>query len=518
MKSRIKLLLASTLLAGLALAQEAQTPAAPQEPAVSPPPAPPASPLDQPAHAYNVMKQPIEQAFYLLGRTYGVPFIVDPAITGEINRDLPAGGTVRHIIDAIVQPLDLYYEEIDGRVYIKAQKEVFYELLASPNTRTSSSQTSIALSSSSSGSLNSQNQNGAINPQNATTSNGMSGNSQTGGQSNISISEKNETDFWANVATDLQKTARASEHVTINPNSGLLIVTASPKRHREHYEPYVAQTNEKVGRQVDIDAQILEVTTNDDHKLGVDYSAITAKLGDITLEAASLASDISTIGPTTLPGNTLTGRISAGKVTAFINALSEQAEVRTIAKPQVRVMNNQTAYLVVGREQGFFTLSATQTTGNTTTGTSTTESAVYTKETLTFGTIFSVTASIPTPNDTILDVKPERSKLVRVDKSPDNRQQAAVTDVQRAGTRLSLKNGDTTILAGLANSTVGTATRGAPGLAKLPFIGALFRTDARTTSRSELVIIITARIHAPTAASVRLAAAPTLTTASAPPR
>lgn len=506
MKSKIKLLFAFALLGRLAQGQDAQTPTLPPELAVAPPP--PASLLDQPAHAYNVAKQPLEQAFFLLGRTYGIPFIVEPAITGEINRDLPAGGTVRSILDAIVQPLDLFYEETGGRVYIKAQQEVFYELLASPNTRTSSSQTSIALSSSSSGSLNSQNQNGVANPQNLTTGNGISGNSQTGGQSNISISEKNEADFWQDIAIDLKNTSRATEHLTINPNSGLLIVTASPKRHREHYAPYVAQTNEKVGRQVDIDAQILEVTTNDDHKLGVDYSAITAKLGDITLQAASLATDIATIGPSTLPGNTLTAKISAGKVTAFINALSEQAEVRTIAKPQVRVMNNQTAYLVVGREQGFFTLSATQTTGNTTTGTTTTENAVYTKETLTFGTIFSVTASIPTPYDTILDVKPERSKLVRVDKSPDNRQQAAVTDVQRAGTRLSLKSGDTTILAGLANSTVGTATRGAPGLAKIPFVGALFRTDARTTQRSELVIIITARIYSPSSGAARVAAVP----------
>ncbi len=507
MKSKIKLLLAFALLGRLAQGQDAQTPTPPPELAVAPPPPPP-SLLDQPAHAYNVAKQPLEQAFFLLGRTYGIPFIVDPAITGEINRDLPAGGTVRSILDAIVQPLDLFYEETGGHVYIKAQQEVFYEFLASPNTRTSSSQTSIALSSSSSGSLNSQNQNGGTNQQNLTTGNGISGNSQTGGQSNISISEKNEADFWQDIAADLKSTARASEHFTINPNSGLLIVTASPKRHREHYAPYVAQTNEKVGRQVDIDAQILEVTTNDDHKLGVDYSAITAKLGDITLQAASLATDITSIGPSTLPANTLTAKISAGKITAFINALSEQAEVRTIAKPQVRVMNNQTAYLVVGREQGFFTLSATQTTGNTTTGTTTTENAVYTKETLTFGTIFSVTASIPTPYDTILDVKPERSNLVRVDKSPDNRQQAAVTDVQRAGTRLSLKSGDTTILAGLANSTVGTATRGAPGLAKIPFIGALFRTDARTTQRSELVIIITARIHSPSAGAARVAAVP----------
>jgi len=490
-------LLTLALIVAPAFAADAPPPAAAEKPAA---PTPPASLLDQPAHAYNVTKQPLEQAFYLLGRTYGIAFIVEPGLTAEINRDLPAGGTVRQVIEAIVDPLDLFYEESGGRVYIKSQKEVFYELLASPNQRTSSSQTSIALSSSSSGSLNNngQNQNLANNAQqNNNLNTGTTGNSQTGGQSNISVAEKNDNDFWANAASYLKSTALPKEKVVISPDVGLLTVTASPARHRDHYAPYVEQTNEKIGRQVDIDAQILEVTTHDEHKLGVDYAVATAKLGDVSLQSVGVNTDITSLGPTTLQPNTLAAKISAGKVTAFINALSEQGEVRSVAKPQVRVMNNQTAYLVVGREQGFFTLSATQTTGTTNNGTTTTETAVYTKETLTFGTIFSVTASLPTPNDAILDIKPERSTLVRVDQSPDKRQQAAVTDVQRAGTRLKLKNGETTVLAGLASSTTGTGSRGAPGLSKIPVLGALFRTDARAKSTSELIIIITARIRSP---------------------
>ena len=91
--------------------------------------------------------------------------------------------------------------------------------------------------------------------------------------------------------------------------------------------------------------------------------------------------------------------------------------------------------------------------------------------------------------------------------APPAAQQTPVTDVQKAGTRLLLRDGETTVLAGLSSSSTATATRGAPGISSVPFLGALFRTDAKSNTKSELVIIITAKIHAPSPAAA-LAAAP----------
>lgn len=456
-------------------------------------PDPITSPLDQDAQAYQVADQPIQQAFHLIGRTYSLPVVVDADVKGTVTADVPAGGTVRQLIEAITYPHDLHFEEVDRRVYIRQQKTVFYEIQSPGNTRTSSSQTSIALSASSSGSLNTTTGLQTIS-QTATGQLGQPG--TTGGQSNINVTESNENPFWDLIKADFQAFALPTEKIIINPNSGVIIVSATPRRHA-FYRDYVAVTNERLSRQVDIEAQILEVTLSDERKLGIDYSIAAAKLGDARLLGAAGTTDIDTVGATQLSPNTFSATLEAGKVRLFIRALEEQGEVRSIAKPQVRVMNNQTAYLVVGREQGFFTLSATQVISTGQTTTTGAESAVYTKETLTFGTVFSVTAAIPTRDTAILDVKPERSTLVRIDSSPDNRQQTAVTDVQKAGTRLLLRDGETTVLAGLSSSSSGTSSRGAPGISRIPVLGALFRTDARTNVKSELVIIITAKIHAP---------------------
>lgn len=446
------------------------------------------SPLDQPAQPFSAQKQPIEQALFLVGRAYQLPVVVEPGISGDVSLDLPGGGTVRQLLDALTYPRDLFWQELDGRIVVKPQQTVFYELQSPGNTRTSTSATSIALSSSSASAA------GA-----ATTTPGTTGTSPPsgGGQSNITVTEKNENPFWELLKSDFQSFALPAEKITINPNSGIVIVTASPRR-QAFYREYVAITNERLSRQVDIEAQILEVTINADHKLGVDYALAAARLGDARFTGGNVTTDVTSVGPNPLRPNTVTAGFQVGKVGLLVRALQEQGEVRSVAKPQVRVMNNQTAYLVVGREQGFFTLSATQQiTAATAVVPTGTESAVYNKETLTFGTVFTVTASIPTRDTTILDVKPERSTLVRIDLSPDSRQQTPVTDVQRAGTRLLLRDGETTVLAGLSNSTEGTQTRGAPGLMKVPALGRLFRTDARTKTRTELVIIITARISAP---------------------
>ena len=497
----------------LAVTARAQTPAAALAPPTDTTPATASAPapsvLDQAASAYSVTEQPIQQAFFLIGRSYNLAFVVEPDIKGNVTVDVPSGGTVRQLVEAITYPRDLYVEETEGHVLVRQQKTVFYELQLPGNSRTSSSQTSIALASSSSGSLTSTNGQPATNATVATGVNGTTTGQGTsnGGQSNITITESNEHPFWDLLKADFAAFALPTEKVIINPNSGIIIVSATPRRHA-FFRDYIAVTNERLSRQVDIEAQILEVTLNDEHKLGIDYTTATAKLGDVTLVGAGLATDITTVGPAQLSPNTFTANIQAGKVGVFIHALQDQGEVRSIAKPQVRVMNNQTAYLVVGREQGFFTLSATQviTTGQTvaTTGA---ESAVYTKETLTFGTVFSVTAAIPTRDSCILDVKPERSTLVRIDTSPDSRQQTPVTDVQKAGTRLLLRDGETTVLAGLSSSSTATATRGAPGISSVPFLGALFRTDAKSNTKSELVIVITAKIHAPAPAAALASAA-----------
>ncbi|CAL8472805.1 type IV pilus secretin PilQ [Caballeronia sp. S22] len=64
-------------------------------------------------------------------------------------------------------------------------------------------------------------------------------------------------------------------------------------------------------------------------------------------------------------------------------------------------------------------------------------------------------------------------------------------------TRVEVENGGTVAIGGIYSDDERQDTTGVPGLSKLPVIGWLFRHDARRSSKSELVILITPRVIAP---------------------
>ena len=57
-----------------------------------------------------------------------------------------------------------------------------------------------------------------------------------------------------------------------------------------------------------------------------------------------------------------------------------------------------------------------------------------------------------------------------------------------------MKNGDTIALGGLITESRSKSKSGVPYLAKIPLLGALFRDTNNTTSRTELILLITPRV------------------------
>lgn len=437
-------------------------------------------------------KERIENVFYSLGRTYGVTFVLDEDVVGDADIDISAGHTLREVLDVITFRKDLYYTIEANTIFVKRYKTVIYEVYASATKRTASSSTLIQLSSASSNSTSSNYGTNVTSSQNGQTYGNNGG--RGAGTSSITITESNEADFWTALSADMTAYMDKGEKVIINPNSGKVTIIATPRRQKV-FADYFANVNESNLRQVDIQAQILTVELNENHKLGIDYSLAATKAGSISFNSLGTSSAIGTVGGQEVSANSFAANIGAGKVTALINALQEQGEVRSLNNPQVRCMNNQIAYLVVGREQGFFTLSTSQSieSGGTTTPIAT-EKTAYNKETLTFGTIFSVTPKI-FDGYAILDVKPEHTSLVGVKPSPDGKQETPITDVQKAGTRLLMRDGETIVFAGLSSSSKGSASKGAPGLSSLPVVGRLFGTRAEVFTRSDMVIILTVHIR-----------------------
>ena len=68
------------------------------------------------------------------------------------------------------------------------------------------------------------------------------------------------------------------------------------------------------------------------------------------------------------------------------------------------------------------------------------------------------------------------------------------TDKKEAKTSVIVKDGETVVIGGMYKITTNDSTSGVPGLMKIPLLGWLFKSDAITSSTSELLIFITPRI------------------------
>jgi len=205
--------------------------------------------------------------------------------------------------------------------------------------------------------------------------------------------------------------------------------------------------------------------------------------------------DVVGVGGSVLGAGTFAATLGFGKTSAIIQALKQQGEVKTVAQPRLRALNNQTAFIKVGEDRPFFRLQQTTTLqqpGAATAFNQTQET--FSVSTITIGTILAVTPQIDGDKMITLDVLPAITRLQAIVTSPDGRQTAPVTEVKQASTIVRLRDGETAIIGGLISEETGETERRIPLLGKLPIIGAAFRSRANLHARTELVIFLTPRI------------------------
>jgi MSHA type pilus biogenesis protein MshL len=459
---------------------------------------PPSDPLEKPVHLYRVTKLPIEAAFESVSRSYGVTVVFDPGLKGEVTLELQ-DGTVRDLLDALTQSQGYYWEREGRLIAVRRNVVRFYQIDYPQMTRSAQGTSNVVLTAQSNNYANGNPYNGTVtgtqtvlsNVANSGSNNGSNGANQND-ETNISIEQKNQTTFWADVQTELSGLAETGEAVTINKLAGLAIVTAPPRRQTD-FQALIAELNRRITQQVRITAKVLEVDLNSQAQLGVDWSLAATKVGGIALSGFSTATAFSSInGLNTIP-STVSGTVSTGKIAAVISALQEQGTVHSVSNPSVLSLNNQTAFVKVGTEQTFFSVSNITTINQTTTTTpySTIQNS-YQQNPITIGTVLYVTPEVNSDGSVTVDVLPAITELIGVDTSPDNQQTAPRMTIKSLSTIARLHPGESVMIGGLIYESTSTQTQKVPLLGDLPVVGKAFQTNGTIKSRSELVIFLTA--------------------------
>ncbi len=443
--------------------------------------------LDQPVGPLRFEKTPVPAALRALSRTGKAPIHVEPGIVGEVTVDF-AGGTVRGALTALVEPVGLYFEETPAGIFVRQRKTVLYAIDYPQLTRSGSGSASITLGGAPGGSGGSFN---GSSPQ-ATQQNLANGHTASDA-TQVSISQENQNTFWTTLEAELRTMVKEGDSLVLNRFSGIAQIAAPVRRH-EAIRAFIELVNRRITQQVEIEARLVEVTLRDEQKLGVDWDLAAKTLDGVRVQARSPL-DVPGVGGTVLGANTFAATLGFGRASAVIQALKQQGEVKTVAQPRLRALNNQTAFIKVGEDRPFFRLQQTTTLqqpGATTAFNQTQEN--FSVSTITIGTILAVTPQIDGDRMITLDVLPAITRLQAIVTSPDGRQTAPVTEVKQASTIVRLRDGETAIIGGLISEETGETERRVPVLGRLPLLGAAFRSKATLRARTELVIFLTPRL------------------------
>jgi len=237
-------------------------------------------------------------------------------------------------------------------------------------------------------------------------------------------------------------------------------------------------------RQVLIEATILAARLNEEMKFGVDWNLLSglpvvgAPPTGMPLPTGGVGTPVQTTGFASPPGSTgLTVGVSGANIQAIITALETITDTTLMANPKILAVNKQEGIVYIGRKIGYIS----QTSQNQT---STTQAVSF----LETGTRLAFRPYIGDDGYIRMDIYPKDSDgSLKQNDIPDETSTELKTNVV-------VKDGQTVVIGGLFRDSVVTSKSQVPVLGDLPLVGALFRGKKDTTSREEVIIILTPHI------------------------
>ena len=267
-------------------------------------------------------------------------------------------------------------------------------------------------------------------------------------------------------------------------DTNALLVRASPAQWKSIRE--VIDRLDVMPMQVHIEAQVVSVALKGDLQYGVSWffdNAVSSNAaGNLPYPTGrnSFGSYSGGVRPIPNVGNVLSWTFLGKNAAAIVSALDTVTDVRTLSAPSVFTQNNREASLNVGQRIPISSVSFNPNSG----GNNGTYSQVQYLET---GIILKVRPRITRDGMVFLDIVQEVSKPTGIADANGN----VRIDTNKVHTSAAVPSGETIMLAGLITDGSGRNSTGVPGLSRIPIIGGLFGQQGSSTSRDELIVLIT---------------------------
>lgn len=277
-------------------------------------------------------------------------------------------------------------------------------------------------------------------------------------------------------------------YVSIDERTSSIVIKDVENTHKEFER--LMRSIDLPTAQVNIEAKIVEVTTNFTKSLGIQWGALWKPADSRT-----------TFGGPSIPGGTgfnsanplmvnlpaavqsgSGGALGIGYVSAAntlvldlqLSAMESSGDGKIISNPRITTSNNQEATIKQGKKIPYQTVSAE--------GTKT--------EFVDANLELIVTPHITPDGTVVMDLEAKKNEAdfsQQVNEVP-------TIDTKETKTQVIIKNGDTLVIGGIFKTTKSDSIAGVPGFSKIPLIGWLFKKKTNTDTTTELLIFITPRV------------------------
>lgn len=327
-----------------------------------------------------------------------------------------------------------------------------------------------------------------------------------------SIQTDSTSDLWEELDRTLKLLVPTADgrSIVLNRDSGLVVVRAMPSELRL-VERFLAGLQDSLGRQVILEAKILEVQLNDQFQAGINWALVGDDNGHhlfgglvggqnvFNTGNTGLAGDAIQVNPgqllngftSTAIGGAFIAAIDAGDFNAVVELLRAQGDVQVLSSPRVATMNNQKAIIKVGSDEFF----VTGVKSNTTTGAATNTNREVQLTPFFSGVALDVTPEIDEASNVTLHVHPLVSQVQDQTKTfvVEGQRQVlplALSNVRETDSIVQARSGQVVVIGGLMQQTDRDQDFGLPVLSNIPVIGNLFKQQRKGTQKSELVILL----------------------------
>lgn len=464
----------------------------------------PMSPSMETVKRFRIQANRVDARAFFASLVKGTEFsaAIHPSVTGNITVNL-TDVTLDEVL-SVVQ--DLYGYDIEKRGKVIQIFPAGLRTVTIPVDYLQLKRAGRSLTTITTGTITNSDSNSSSSSSSSSSSNSSStssnSSSSTGG---TEIETTSESDFWPQLEAAVTHLIGSGngQSVVVTPQASVITVRAYPDEIRE-VRQFLGISQERLQRQVILEAKILEVTLSDGYQQGINWTKMFSSNGtNYTIGTGNIVKDAAgVITPGTLPGLDPVGAllggqsnivVSGGSFEAVLSFMGTQGDLNVLSSPRVTASNNQKAVIKVGTDEYYVTdLSSAVGSGDNANVAPEVELTPFFS-----GISLDVTPQIDDKGNVFLHVHPavidvsEETKSLNLGSTTGTVElPLARSSIRESDSVIRARNGDVVVIGGLMKSNVSDVTSKVPFFGDIPALGHLFRNTSQLTQKTELVILL----------------------------